>query len=456
MSMTRDPDRQIRAWLDLMPDEAPDRAIAAVLQATEAAPQLRRPFGRGRWRFFPMNRTSLAALGVAIIVVLAGGAFVLTRSSAPVIGGPSALPTAGVPTSVPSIAAGKALPSSIIGNWFGPHHDVAGLGTGVGTMLQVHAGAVAIVQSNAVQRALLSAAASIVGGRLQVSGSNCTGEDAGSYAFAVSNSRQTLTISDGQDSCATRLAALPGTWSLVDCTAGPDASPTDLPECLGVMDAGTYGSQYFVPTLAPGTTDWEPRYGGVTFTVPDGWANWADWPQTFGLTTNSEYGGYAGTDDPPARIRVFSNAMFESQASPCSNQPAAGVATTPRAIAEGIRGIADLHVTQPTPISIDGHAGLTMDITVATAPAAKCGGTDPVVEFLIAQPWNRSPSITDVDTDGMVVGEKQRLILLDNGAGGVTAIYVHARTGPVGGGIDDSFDTFQAAAMPIVESFHFN
>jgi hypothetical protein len=455
MTTTRDPDRQIRAWLDLMPDEAPDRAIAAVLQATEAAPQLRSPFGLGRWRFLPMNRTSLAALAVAIIVVVAGGAFALTRSNTPVVGGPSAFPTVGRPTPVPSISAGKTLPSSIIGTWFGPHHDVAGLGTGVGTMLKILPGSVAIVQSNDVQRTLLSAAASIVGGRLQVSGSNCTGEDAGSYAFAISNSRQTLTISDGQDDCATRLAALSGTWDLVDCTAGPDASPSDPPECLGLMDAGTYGSQYFIPMLAPGTTDWTPRYGGVTFTVPDGWANWADWPQTFGLTTSADYGGYDGANDPRARIRLFANAMFESQATPCSNDPAAGVATTPAAIADAIRGISNLKVSQRAPITIDGHAGLSMDITVATAPARKCDGTDPVVEFLIAQPWNRAPSVTNVDTDGMVVGEKQRLMLLDNGAGGVTAIYVHAGTGPVGGGVDDSFDTFSAAAMPIVQTLHF-
>ena len=45
MTTTRDPDRILRAWLDLMPDEAPDRAIAAVLQAVERASQARRPFG---------------------------------------------------------------------------------------------------------------------------------------------------------------------------------------------------------------------------------------------------------------------------------------------------------------------------------------------------------------------------------------------------------------------------
>ena len=40
MTESRNPDRLIRAWLDLMPDEAPDRVVSAVLQAVEATPQV--------------------------------------------------------------------------------------------------------------------------------------------------------------------------------------------------------------------------------------------------------------------------------------------------------------------------------------------------------------------------------------------------------------------------------
>ena len=47
-----------RAWLDLMPDEAPDRAVQAVLQAVETTPQVR-PWRRLPWRSTPMNRLPL-------------------------------------------------------------------------------------------------------------------------------------------------------------------------------------------------------------------------------------------------------------------------------------------------------------------------------------------------------------------------------------------------------------
>ena len=41
MTEERDFDRLARAWLELGPDKAPDRAIAAVLQAVETTPQVR-------------------------------------------------------------------------------------------------------------------------------------------------------------------------------------------------------------------------------------------------------------------------------------------------------------------------------------------------------------------------------------------------------------------------------
>ena len=78
MSATRDPDRILRAWLDQMPSEAPDRAIDAVLLATTAAPQVRAWPWLGRWRPNHMNRLSLVAATAALLVALVGGAMLLT------------------------------------------------------------------------------------------------------------------------------------------------------------------------------------------------------------------------------------------------------------------------------------------------------------------------------------------------------------------------------------------
>ena len=57
----RDFDRIARAWLDLGPNEAPDRAVAAVLQAIETTPQQRRPFRWPVWRSTTMSRVYLLA-----------------------------------------------------------------------------------------------------------------------------------------------------------------------------------------------------------------------------------------------------------------------------------------------------------------------------------------------------------------------------------------------------------
>ena len=74
MSATRDFDDIARAWLDLMPDEAPERVVDTVLEAIETTPQ-RRPWLGGPWRLTKMTRIAIVA-GVATIVV-ASGAFLL-------------------------------------------------------------------------------------------------------------------------------------------------------------------------------------------------------------------------------------------------------------------------------------------------------------------------------------------------------------------------------------------
>src|SRR3954447_23551995 len=82
MTSERDFDRLARAWLELGPDEAPDRVVTAVLQAAETTPQVRRPMRWPLWRFFPMTRLPVAAGAVAILVVAVGGAL-LIRGNAP-------------------------------------------------------------------------------------------------------------------------------------------------------------------------------------------------------------------------------------------------------------------------------------------------------------------------------------------------------------------------------------
>jgi hypothetical protein len=87
MTRERDFDRLAKAWLDLGPNQAPDRVVAAVLRAAETTSQVRRPFAMPIWR--PFAVAAVAAL--AIIVV--GGGLLLTQRNQPIVGGPTAPPS---------------------------------------------------------------------------------------------------------------------------------------------------------------------------------------------------------------------------------------------------------------------------------------------------------------------------------------------------------------------------
>ena len=103
----------------------------------------------------------------------------------------------------------------------------------------------------------------------------------GDYTWSLSAAGRHLAIQPVSDDCAGRLAAIPGDWVKMACKNLDD-------NCLGDLAAGTYGSQFITPRLDPGAS-WNPVYGGVTYTVPDGWANSGDWPDTFTLTPSAAY-----------------------------------------------------------------------------------------------------------------------------------------------------------------------
>src|SRR5688500_3849285 len=118
MTATRDPDRLLRAWLDLMPDEAPDRVVSAVLQATTAAPQVRVLPGPARWRPRSMNRLLLIAVTATLTLGLIGGA-ILYSGSLPSTTRPPSEPTA-TPVRATTVAGREvvaAAPEALRGDW---------------------------------------------------------------------------------------------------------------------------------------------------------------------------------------------------------------------------------------------------------------------------------------------------------------------------------------------------
>src|SRR6476660_3513408 len=101
MTSERDFDRLARAWLELGPDEAPDRVVAAVLHAAQTTPQARRPI---RWlplRDDKMTRLPVLATVAATIVVVVGGLLLINRPNDRGVGAPTASPS---PSASPAAA----------------------------------------------------------------------------------------------------------------------------------------------------------------------------------------------------------------------------------------------------------------------------------------------------------------------------------------------------------------
>ena len=422
MTANDDFDRISRAWLDLMPDEAPDRAVHAVLQAVETTPQVWRPWRRLLWRSTPMNRAILA-IGTTAVVVAAGALY---------LGGFSPSPDAGA-TPTPAVSAtptGAGVPSELRAVWMGDHRDPVAAEAGASIVLSENEFHLSQSAGSSLQY-LQSSASATDDGQIRlvtIADSNgCTKDDVGVYSWSLTPSGRILTFTEAQDACRSRADAISGEWWLMGCTIDND-------NCLGVLDAGTYKSQFITPRIDAEAT-WRPMVGALTYTVPDGWANSSDWPETFELVPAQELPPVAETDRL-RNIGVFRQPSAMSQDRPCSDEVAPGVGETVDDLVAWLPTVPGLITTAPEPITIGGHAGQSLDLRLDPSWTATCEGqTERVLTYL---------------NPGLAVGEDQRvrLILLDLGDGDVVAIGAWTRD-------QATFDAFIPEAMQVIESFRF-
>jgi hypothetical protein len=427
MTTDRDFDRIARAWLDLLPDEAPDRAVAAVLQAVETTPQVRRPIRWLIWRSTTMNRLPIA-LGAAAVAVVAG-TLVLSRAGAPPSVGATPSPiTTSSPSASPPGSAGS-VPGVLQATWMGEHRGL--VAPAAGSLLFFDQSTFYLAQSAASSAEMLKSTASAVGdGKIRLespaAADGCAKGDVGTYAWSLNPSGRILTVTAEQDACPTRAGAVAGTWWLRDCPLTDD-------NCLGAVDAGTYKSQFITPRLDPGGA-WSPLFGALTYTVPDGWANAADWPESFELEPVSELPPV----DPNNRSRqigLSTQPSAMSQDRPCSDTAQLGVTRSVDALVTWVATVPGLVTTTPTAITIDGNSGQWLDIRIDPAWTKTCGGpvTTPIVTYMMSGTGIRGT-------------ERERLILLDLGDGDVLQIVVWTKD-------QATFDTFITQAMPIIQSF---
>jgi hypothetical protein len=269
-------------------------------------------------------------------------------------------------------------------------------------------------------------------------GGDCTASQQGRYAWSLSPGGTVLTVEPGPDTCEMRATLAPGTWFRTDCKNIQD-------ECLGVLEAGTYKSQYVDPRVKNGA--WIPNFGAVTFTVPAGWANSGDFPSRLLLTPATDYANESPDGPAPGaihEIRLVTQPAAAIQNGSCEANDDTSVGLTVDALVAWLRAQPSLVAGVPEPITIDGHPGQMLDLRLSPSWTERCPGeAEPSAVILTEAAFH-----LDSYTVGLVGPEQLRLVLLDLGNDDVVGIALDSS-------LPDRFEGLVETATPIVESFRF-
>jgi hypothetical protein len=139
-------------------------------------------------------------------------------------------------------------------------------------------------------------------------------------------------------------------------TSRPCPNPYGGGACLGPLLAGTYETSVF---RTP-----------ISYTVPEGWANYEDEPGNFLLVPpgGSLDGVDAGTSD---YVGIYMGVNIMS-ADCVVEGPEAGVGITAEAMAAALAERRGLLVTEPVPVEVGGLSGRLIDIAIDPASDAGC------------------------------------------------------------------------------------
>jgi hypothetical protein len=427
MNSRRDIERTLETWFVDGPSVMPDRLFEAVFDQVERVPQRR--VARLRLRLPEMTpRIRLFAAAAAALMVVVVALAVIGRAPAALVG---ASPN---PSATPNPTPGGQLPTAIQGRWMGNGAlPVSPLDPPPGTSMLITADNISITPSNDRARHFLSSRASDLGERnlrIELDGSHdgCADGDLGSYTWSLSPGGRIMYIEPLDDDCSKRMAGFSGDWFKMDCPTADDF-------CLGPLEAGQYASQFFDPFIGPGET-WKPRMAALVYTVPAGWVNESDWPNSYVLRPQG-----SATD---RQIFLFSDIVAVSDANPCSETAAeASVGKTPPAIKDWLVGADGIVATAPTAVTVGGFAGWRIDLSIDPAWTATC-------PFSEGRPY-RGLFLDQTPGEGFSWGidpdTRARVYLLDPGDGRALLVAIEAPT------VD--FDQFVESATSVVESFVF-
>ena len=385
----------------------------------------------------PSRRPVVWLAAAAVIALVVVGVAALTDDDSSTGTTTSEPATTSAATTTEPIAAEPTLPEVLIGRWMSPPRAVMDDREGISLLFSGRGYRVAPAHANAApvfNGVAIPSASNIFSVATGDDLSDCADDATGTYTWSVNPSGLVLEVAVESDPCDARAAAIVGTYQRMGCM-----DPID--NCLGLVDAGEHSSQFIAPLL-PVTGEWSAVYGGLTYTVPEGWANYADWPRNFGLTTAEAFAGTTAQETNPVRgVDVMTT--VGSLSTVCGG--AARQAASLDELVSAFEAVPGLAVGEPETLTVDGHDARAIDVTLAEGVAPDCAG-EPVLEWFSGGAGIR----TDAPW-AITVGERQRMILVDVGTAAapmVLGILVWD-TAPA------DFDAFVAEAMPIVQSFRF-
>jgi len=451
MTDDRDFDRVTRAWLDLMPDEAPDRTIDAVLQAVEVTPQVRRPLGPARWRHPLMNRFSLAAAAV-LVAVGVGGALLITGNRDPVDPVVASSPSPSIPLTSPSPTP-AAIPPELEGTWLsGARRDFPVLGDADTTYLNVTSGSTGSIvvggRSGTFSNERFLSLASIAGDNVRfeaVADQACERGQVGNYEWSLSPGGTVLELTSVSDECGPRSKAVAGTWYREACVI-------QNTWCVGDLEARDYYSWNFTIALRDGL--WKPRFGELTYSVPGGWTNTSDYGAGYYLEPTDWYHQFldaAGGKDTGERLEskgiyVLARPAAVIEYSACDGGIDPAIGTTVEDLVAYLIQHPGIDTSEPEPIHLNGLEGTVIDVALSDSWTGGCpdmGGPGAVLFTAVDGASSRGEYEW-----GVPQGMRDRYILLDAGGGRPVLIDIAAPAA--------DFEEFLPAAMEVVQTFEFN
>lgn len=391
----------IRSWLRDGLDDSAERVLDAALAIVATTPQ--RPATRWPARRIDMNLIVRLGVAAAVLAMAVALGYSLFQN----IGADEPAPAPSEPASEPSEpappdegAAVGVLPAELEFAWIAEPRPVAGIDTGDRLVVDLRS-QVFSVTTDIGAVSLVSAPTIDDAGRLRletvVDGTGCAVGDVGTYAYSLSPGETVLTIGDAADDCSPRADALRGDLRRSACRA------QGVP-CLGVMEAGSQSTLLFDPfrdTFNPPTA----RYGAMTYTVPDGWANADDRTHFYTLLRADQYVEEAPFNCLDCPDGIWIGAQPRASLQDCSDASDESVGTSAEALAAWVRAHPGLAVADGDAVTVAGRSTIVLDIV---APQGDDACVDPVdnVSFV--------PLFSHPGYDyGIRVGDRHRLLLVE-------------------------------------------